>query len=665
MAPDLQPDEARQKSLLAPIGGLVVLSTPYPSTSAALERFLSLARSSFTDSTVALAQWLDRLVGPHAGSDPPPPAVAWTLSSQVTAEDAKALPLANGRWVAADQRAILALRRLADALPDARFVVFVENPAMGLASWIEDHEVSIDLVEQRLDAWRRAAYVLLDNLVDLRERMLLVAVEDVVTPAQAADIGARRAGIADDRIGALDVSIARRDAMVQAFSRGWVLHDESELLYARLLAACEPPESNSSADERQASSAAPLPSSDVLTIVRDVSVARHALLREPDLLNAVRARLAPSAASGVNVANAPPTLAEAVHCLHQAREGLAHMGAVLQDNDLLSTFLQQMQEELEYRPQPPAPLSDPKVTCPVSFGAEQLDPPHMQLDYTARCSVQIGGTAEISGRLVEHNGRPGLLIFSDAGAHVFARWIESGNEGGRGFMLLVPEDRSGVPLINGAPASDWTLLMQLTLSIQSALSRDLPMVHAEFWYGVAGRLAGQLASWPAMVRWDRASAAISQDGAYRSVQLDIAGLSFGDRPVRPALLRWRHAAGRASVELIHRQSGERPWLVSWPTGPHGAAIPVWVLPAGNAMAAKERRSAWQQVSPGDRRMLHSLLMALPSITTQACGIDGKPIVLDEAERRALLRLAADARRAMAPPLLRHWARRLAAFWRRR
>jgi hypothetical protein len=83
------------------------------------------------------------------------------------------------------------------------------------------------------------------------------------------------------------------------------------------------------------------------------------------------------------------------------------------------------------------------------------------------------------------------------------------------------------------------------------------------------------------------------------------------------------------------------------------------------MSAREKRSAWQQVTPGDRRLLHSLLAALPSMTAQAHDADGAQIVLSGSEKRALIRLAADARRAMSPPRLRRWVRRWAAAWRGR
>ena len=630
-----------------PETGAVVITSLAPSarTASAIERLLALATRDVPDVSPKLDGWLDRQVGKLANGEALP-AASWRLAQEPAPADLGAAGFgdAGHGWLAADPRAVCALPQLAAALPSCRILVYVESPLAVLTGWVADTRATSSEVERRLDGWRRGASMVLDLLPTLGRRLVLISIDDAGEVA-GAEQAARCLGLTSKPPAtAPQERPASADPLLAAVLTGWLARDSAEVLYGRLLAACEPPspsaglQAEDAAIDRFASIAS----------LRDIGAARAELSRQA-------ASPTPSDATGSG--RRGPTLVEAA-------QALAETTKLRQDNELLNSFLQQMQEELERSSQAaPLPAASAESTAPknavtVAFGHEQLDAPHRHVDFSIRYERHERGALDLAGRLVEHHGRPGLLLFSDAGSQALGRWTESGDEGGRGFMLVIPGVASGAALIDALPATDLQLWLGIAGDLRAALREDVPMLQSAYWYAVASGVHDQLAAAAARLHWDEAAITIDDEGqGRRSVRLSIPRISLGERVEGPVLLCWRAPSDVATVELLRRPQAGRPWPASWPVEPHGAVAPKWALPAGPGLDTAGKRAAWKRVSPGDREWLVALLDALPSITTQGRAADGEAIELTPGEAAALARLAQDAREHIAPPR-KSWARRL-------
>lgn len=647
-----------------PETGAVVITSLAPSarTASAIERLLALATRDAPDVSPKLERWLDRQVGKLANGEALP-AASWRLSQEPAPTDLGAAEFgdAGPGWLAADPRAVCALPQLAAALPSCRILVCVESPLAALTGWVADTRATSSDVERRLDGWRRGASMVLDLLPTLGRRLVLISIDDAGELA-GAERAAHCLGLpSKPPATATQERPASADPLLAAVLTGWLASDSAEVLYGRLLAACEPPLPSAEAPAEGAA----VDRFASIASLRDIGAARAELSRQA-------ASQTPSDAGGNG--RRGPTLVEAAQALAEAAklrqdnaQARAETTKLRQDNELLNSFLQQMQEELERSSQatPPPPAASagasvPKHGVTVAFGHEQLDAPHRHVDFSIRYERHERGALDLAGRLVEHHGRPGLLLFADAGSQALGRWTESGDEGGRGFMLVIPGVASGAALIDALPATDLQLWQGVAGDVRAALREDVPMLQSAYWYAVASGVHDQLAAAAARLHWDEAAITIDDEGqGRRSVRLSIPRISLGERVEGPVLLCWRAPSDMATVELLRLPQAGRPWPASWPVEPHGAVAPKWPLPAGPGLDAAGKRAAWKRISPGDREWLVALLDALPSITTQGRAADGQAVVLAAGEAAALARLAQDAREHIAPPR-KSWARRLLA-----
>src|SRR5690606_10234533 len=98
-------------------------------------------------------------------------------------------------------------------------------------------------------------------------------------------------------------------------------------------------------------------------------------------------------------------------------------------------------------------------------------PPHREVSFVVR-EVRAGKrrVAEAAVRLVEHWGRPGLVIFAEDGrAPFFETWRESGQEEGRPYMLLVHGEESALRVYDAMGTFDWQLVQALVVRLGQAL----------------------------------------------------------------------------------------------------------------------------------------------------------------------------------------------------
>ncbi len=136
---------------------------------------------------------------------------------------------------------------------------------------------------------------------------------------------------------------------------------------------------------------------------------------------------------------------------------------------------------------------------------ERDTPPHREVSFVVR-EVRAGErqVAEAAVRLVEHWGRPGLVIFAEEGrAPLFETWRESGREDGRPYMLLVHGEESAQSVYDAMGTLDWQLVQALAARLGQAL-QDHASDLAE-WRSLAQRLLTSLHEQPARLRYAESS----------------------------------------------------------------------------------------------------------------------------------------------------------------
>src|SRR5690606_22869345 len=98
---------------------------------------------------------------------------------------------------------------------------------------------------------------------------------------------------------------------------------------------------------------------------------------------------------------------------------------------------------------------------------ERDTPPHREVSFVIRDVRREGQEiAEAAVRLVEHWGRPGLVIFKEEGRPpVLDSWTESGREDDRPFMLLIHGDEATQAAYDAMTTPDWHLMRALIARI--------------------------------------------------------------------------------------------------------------------------------------------------------------------------------------------------------
>ncbi len=323
----------------------------------------------------------------------------------------------------------------------------------------------------------------------------------------------------------------------------------------------------------------------------------------------------------VDLAAGNARVAECVQQIDALSRALAESRA---EQERTGTQAQQMQEELEYYhaeilrlksipPPPPPPTVGAGLACVarIDLGAIRDTPPHRELSFVAR-SLEAGQRRAgfVDARLVEHQGRPGLVVFADGGTSVISGWAESGSEQGRGFMLIIPTDRNTVAPLEHFDSSDWLLLLQLIDSLSAALAeRQLPA----FWRSTAARLRQQVLELPPLLRFDAFDiAALTDTSGGRAAELVLRNVTWHERLIPSVGLRWWLAASAQDDRLeLFRPADARqvPWS-SWPIDDDGGLAESWPLPLGRGGDVVKKRECWNAMTASDRQFLLGLLGAL-------------------------------------------------------
>ncbi len=135
----------------------------------------------------------------------------------------------------------------------------------------------------------------------------------------------------------------------------------------------------------------------------------------------------------------------------------------------------------------------------VRFSSASDQPPHLHLDFHVDGARFLGDSlGNLVFRLAEHHGRAGLVVFSSAGAkQPTLMWHGHGQENGRKFMLIFPQDEHGRRNLSQACARDIIFLHDVALLAEARLA-DAPTLRSgrqpEFWHNLASRLVAELNS---------------------------------------------------------------------------------------------------------------------------------------------------------------------------
>jgi hypothetical protein len=287
--------------------------------------------------------------------------------------------------------------------------------------------------------------------------------------------------------------------------------------------------------------------------------------------------------------------------------------------------------------------------------------PHRHLELEATNLLLDGGRLipRLRFRLVEHCGRPGLAILA-TGDHceALSAWEPNGDEDGRPFVLLVPEDKEGQRRLQRLGTTDWRSVLQLAHQARRPLKHSAWAV-GPAWHDIAARLCRQLAELPARLRYDSLDViAVEQD----VLELVFAHAQFGELPIGTLRLRWRFEGRTRELRWLRPDDQGLP-LAQWPIDDSGRAAESWSLPVGSSFGAASRRKAWAALGAAQCSLLLAILDALPAVARADIGSAEVPArartrAADEA--RALHRDALKTMRSLSwRRVARRWAGRAA------
>jgi hypothetical protein len=348
-----------------------------------------------------------------------------------------------------------------------------------------------------------------------------------------------------------------------------------------------------------------------------------------------------------------------------------------EDNRDLLVQMQQMQRELETyflrcrefeNAQPPAAMTAVSEGSTLPGGSlvpagERDEAPHRELSFVLQQPRQVGQPVAFAAlRLVEHHGRPGLVVFEqEQGAQLISAWCESGREHDRAYMLLVPGDDHGRQLLDALRTSDWLRLQSLVSRIAAHLDGST-LASAPRWRGVARRLRAELAELPPKFRCDEAAVEPAAEGLAGTLALRFQGVHCGVRQLPRLSVSWVPTGTQAGIALFS-DPDDGPPLQYWPRDHEGApAARVW-LPLGAEVAVDHKRAMWQGLPSGDKEFLLSMLGAWPALLPGATSVGRVGAGIDLAgSAQAMWQ---DAQDVLKPPPQAHSSpslRRAALSW---
>ena len=258
--------------------------------------------------------------------------------------------------------------------------------------------------------------------------------------------------------------------------------------------------------------------------------------------------------------------------------------------------------------------SAPKTpfTCgAIQRGLIKYEPPHCQVDYIFE-NVELFERrwSRLEVRLVEHHGRAGLAIFQPRDNQPpLHHWRPTGQEAGRDFMLLVPNDRPSNEQLVGAPTSDLLLVRGTITKILGHLS-----LHGgggiSVWISVARRLLQELDELPERVHYDSVKASCTQENGRTVLGFDLIKSYFRGQCVGNFYFTWKPSKGGGSL-IFPPETVDHPILSSLAATFANPMARGLILGFDSKEEVLKTRSAWNGLLIKERKYIHYLVKALP------------------------------------------------------
>ena len=507
----------------------------------------------------------------------------------------------------------LELEAVVQRFPDAGWLVFVDNPAAGLAAALAAGETDDPL--QWLSAWCVGARRVLRQVQRAEARCLLVDADEArCDPAGLARVCQQRFGSALAAIAAPALPTA--DPLSLALGQALSFADRGvQALHAELQASCALFDADKAA-AFEAVGGLQIDAGAAAKRLRDLHLAEQALVQRDEELVSLRTHADAQAVAEQQKAGELATAHSAID------QHLKELRAAGEENELMLLQLHQVQEELEHYYLECRRLEGAASTvtsaAQIDLSIDQVQPvterstqPHRELTFTLQ-KVKVGERTlpEARVRLVEHHGHPGLVVFANAqGAPLLTAWRQSGQEDGRPYMLLVPSDAGSAPVFDAMDSTDWLVTLALVSVLERRLT-DPVLLLAPHWQQLARRLREQLQEMPRRFRYG--SLVVSPVGEPGSgvLAFNFGQVHFGARQLPQLTVRWCPLGPQAGLELLCGPDAVPP-LPSWPDDELGVVPDRLRLPLGHSLSKQERRLWRQRVTPGDLDFVRALLAVWP------------------------------------------------------
>ena len=255
----------------------------------------------------------------------------------------------------------------------------------------------------------------------------------------------------------------------------------------------------------------------------------------------------------------------------------------------------------------------------IEVGAPAGTAPHLHLPVVLH-GVRLGAAtvAESRLRLVQHCGRPGLVLFgAEQGAHWLPGWQRTGAEAGRPFMALLPADSASAPLFEAMPGRDWLALLSVVEALQARLAE--PGCEAgPLWLEVATRLRAQLLELAPRLRYDSLHIGPAPESPAAPRHITLGGVVYGARHLQTLALHLHlqpcapgpTGSFSGHLVLLPGTSGLLPLFHAAPVQDGAEEAAPCVLPLGPGAQAAAQAQWWLALPAADRAFVWALLQAL-------------------------------------------------------
>ena len=306
---------------------------------------------------------------------------------------------------------------------------------------------------------------------------------------------------------------------------------------------------------------------------------------------------------------------EARQALENLKSSRHEHAEAKEENDLLLLQLHQVQEELEHyflenrklskhTANKAASLGHPVLTAEaVKITTSGGSGEHRHIDFCLEeASLNDRYLGRLDLRLVEHHGRPGLLMFGQQNPPLH-HWVISGEEDGNPFMLIVPQDKAGCEYLKAATTSDLFILQGAISLLMKALNSSEQNQETWRWLRVAEAFLDRCRELPSRLHYDDVQPRPEDS---ESFHFRVVGASVPGRYLPEFCFVWRGHS--LAMEL---SSSHQPPMTCWPLDEHGRPVRemVWDL---SRHLAKSATNLSASATATDKLFLWNLLEELPN-----------------------------------------------------